>query len=58
MPAKMKANVNVSEASVERFYSVRTFYIRNPMMSPSDAVNQGRPFNSYLIVRWFTDTFS
>jgi len=48
MPAKMKANVNVSEASVERFYSVRTFYIRNPMMSPSDAVNQGRPFNSYL----------
>jgi len=44
MPARMKANVNFSEASVERFYSVRT----NCMMSPSDAVNQGRPCSSYL----------
>jgi len=42
MPARMNANGNFSDASVERFYSVRT----NRMMSPSDAVDPGRPRNS------------
>jgi len=39
MPARMKANENLSDTSVERFYSVRI----NPMMSPSDAVDLDRP---------------
>jgi len=38
----MKANGNSSDASVERFYSVRI----NRVMSPSDAVDLGRPCNS------------
>jgi len=38
----MKANGNFSDTSVERFYSVRI----NRMMSPSDAVNLGRPCTS------------
>ena len=42
VPARMKANGNFSDASVERFYSVRI----NRMMSPSDAVDLGRPCNS------------
>jgi len=42
MPARMKANGNFSDASVKRFYSVRT----NRMMSPSDADDLGRPCNS------------
>jgi len=42
MPAKMKANGNFSHAGVERFYSIRI----NRMMSPSNAVDLGRPGNS------------
>jgi len=42
MAARMRANENFSDASVERFYSVRI----NSMMSPSDAVDLGRPCNS------------
>jgi len=42
MPAIMKANGNFSDASVERFYSVR----RNRMISPSDADDLCRPGNS------------
>jgi len=40
MPARMKANGNFSDASVERHYSVRI----NRMMS--DDVDLGRPCNS------------
>jgi len=39
MPARMKANGNFSDESVERFYSVRIYL----MMSPSDANDLGRP---------------
>jgi len=39
MLARMNANGNFSDASVERFYSVRI----NRMMSPSDAVDLDRP---------------
>jgi len=42
MPARMKANRIFNDASVERFYLVRL--IR--MMSPSDAVDLGRPCHS------------
>jgi len=42
MPARMKANRNFSDASFERFYSVRI----NRMVSPSDAVDLGRPCHS------------
>jgi len=42
MPARMKANGNFSDANVERFYSLRI----NRKMSPSDAVDLGRPCNS------------
>jgi len=42
MPVGMKANGNFSDASVERFYSVRT----NRMISPSDADDLDRPCNS------------
>jgi len=42
MPARMKANGNFSDASVERFCSARI----NRMMNPSDAVDLGRPCNS------------
>jgi len=38
----MKANGNFSDASVERFCSVRI----NRMISPSDAVDLGRPCNN------------
>jgi len=38
----MTANGNFSDASVERFYSVRI----NRMISPSDAADLGRPCNS------------
>jgi len=38
----MKANGNVSDVSVERFYAVRI----NRIMSLSDAVDLGRPCNS------------
>jgi len=38
MPARMKAIGNFSDASVERFYSVRI-----NRMSPSDTVDIGRP---------------
>jgi len=41
MPARMKANRNFSDASLERFYSVRI-----SRMSPSDAVDLGSPCNS------------
>jgi len=51
----MRANGNFSDVGVERFHSVRI----NCMMSPSDAVDLGRPCNHlYLNFRWFTDTFS
>ena len=39
MPARMKANGNFNDASVERFDSVRI----NRMMSPSDAVDMESP---------------
>jgi len=42
MPARMKANGNFSDASVERIYSVRIYL----MMSPSDANDLGRPCNN------------
>jgi len=42
MPAEMRANGNFSDASVERFYSVRI----NRMMSPSDAADLCRPCDS------------
>jgi len=42
MPTRMKANGNFSDASVERFYSVTI----NRIMSPSNAVDLGRPCNS------------
>jgi len=35
----MKANENFSDASVQRFHSIRI----NSMMSPGDAVDLGRP---------------
>ena len=38
----MRANGNFSDASVERFYSVRI----NRMMSPSDAADLCRPCDS------------
>jgi len=47
MPARMKANGNFSDSSVERFYSVRI----NRMMSPSDAVDLDRPVTAYLNFR-------
>jgi len=50
----MKANENFSDASVERFFSVRI----NRVMSPSDAVDLGRPVTAHLNFMWFTDTFS
>jgi len=39
MSARMKADGNFSDASVERLYSVRI----NRMMSPSDAVDLDHP---------------
>jgi len=42
MTARIKANGNFNDASVERFYSDRI----NFMMSPCDAVDLGRPCNS------------
>jgi len=42
MPARMKANGNFSDASVERFFSASI----NRMISPSDADDLGRPCNS------------
>jgi len=42
MPDRMKANGNFSDASGERFYSVRI----NRMISPSDDVDLSRPCNS------------
>jgi len=53
MPARMKAIGNFSDARIERFYSVRI-----NRMSPSDAVDLGRPVTAYLKFRWFTNTFS
>jgi len=52
MPARIKAIGNCSDARVERFYLVRI-----NRMSPSDAVDLGRPVTTYLNFRWFTDTF-
>jgi len=43
----MKANGNFSDASVERFYSVRI----NRMMSPREAADLGRPVLAYLNFR-------
>jgi len=45
----MRANGNVSDASVERFYSIRINRMR-----PSDAVDLGRPVTAYWSFRWFT----
>jgi len=42
MSARMIANGNFSDVSLERFYSIRI----NCMMSPSDAGDLGRPCNS------------
>jgi len=42
MPARMKANGNFSNVSVERLHSVRI----NCMMSPTDAVDLGGLCNS------------
>jgi len=47
----MKANGNFSDASVERFYSVKI----NRMMSPSAWF---APATAYSNIRWFTETFS
>jgi len=41
MPTRTNANGNFSDANVKRFYSVTINH-----MSPSDAVNLGRPCNS------------
>jgi len=38
----MEVNGNFSDANRERFYSVRIYR----MMSPSNAVDLGRPYNS------------
>jgi len=43
----MKANGNSSDATIERFYSVRI----NRMMSPSDTVDLVRPVTAYLNFR-------
>jgi len=45
----MKENGNVSDASVEQFYSVRI----NRMMSRSDAVARVALVTAYLNFRWF-----
>ena len=50
MPARIKANRNFSDASLERFYSVRV----NRMMSPSDAVDLGRPSYRLFACQVFT----
>jgi len=42
VPARMKANGNFSDASLERLHSVSI----NGVMCPSDAVDLGRPCNS------------
>jgi len=42
MPARMRANVNFSDASIERFYSIRI----NRMMRPSDTDCLGGLCNS------------
>jgi len=42
MPARMKATGKFNDASVGRFYSVRI----SRMMSPSDAIDLGRPCKS------------
>jgi len=44
MPARMKANGNFSDASVEWLSSVRIY----GMISPSDAGDLGRPCNSLV----------
>jgi len=49
MPARVKANANFSDTSVERFYQVRMkvdLRLIYRMMSPSDAVDLGGPCNS------------
>jgi len=65
MPARMKANGNFSDASLERFYSVsinRVMSLRNDhknnVIGPSDAVDLGGPCQSPLNFRCFTDKFS
>ena len=47
--SRMKENGNVSDASVEQFYSVRI----NRMMSRSDAVARVALVTAYLNFRWF-----
>jgi len=47
MPARMKANENFSDASVQRFYSVRI----NSMVSPSEAIDMDGPCNSLFEVQ-------
>jgi len=42
MTVRMKAHGHFSDTSVERFYSDRI----NRMMSPIEATDLGRPFNS------------
>jgi len=42
MPTRMNANINFSDANLERFQSVKV----NRMMSPGDAVDLVRPCNS------------
>jgi len=48
MPARMKANGNFSDASVELFYSV----------SQNKSSTWVAPVTACLNFRWFTDTFS
>jgi len=50
----MKANGNFSDASVERFHSIRT----NRMMSRVTLLTWIAPVTAYLNLKWFTDTFS
>jgi len=60
MPARMKANWNFCDASLERFYSVSINRVMSPrndhesnIIGPCDA-----PVTAYLNFRCFTDTFS
>jgi len=54
MPARMQASGNFSDKSVERFYSVEI----NRMMSPSDAVDVGRPCTSLFEFQFYPYVFS
>jgi len=54
IPARMKANGNFSDASVERFYSVKI----NRMMNPVTLLTWVTTATAYSNFRCFTDPFS